>query len=130
MPNPMAFMEQSVPAILPEMKVFKVARKELGSDAKASPDIRRAPAKLEKISNFKPLATAFASALNADFKNEDVDCPKGSNFVWIGVENSDLPRIGDQVTKKAQKVEECMMQCPRIRVGSLFSRLFLTGVCR
>uniref|UniRef100_A0AC34FUB9 Apple domain-containing protein n=1 Tax=Panagrolaimus sp. ES5 TaxID=591445 RepID=A0AC34FUB9_9BILA len=119
-PSPLAFMEHSVPSILPEMKVFKVARKEFSeAAAKVEPEIRRSPSKQEKaaVPNIKPLAKAFASALNSDFENEDSDCPKGSSFIWIGVENSDLPKIGDLITKKSDTVEDCMERCKKIRIN-------------
>ena len=124
-PTPTQIMEDINPSILPEMKGFKAIKKVIPSsieeDIKASVDIRRHPGNLDEM------AKAYADSLNEMEKiaQDDEECPKGSNSIWIAVENSDLPRIGKFINKSVSKPEDCIKLCNELSIDSRHCNSFV-----
>uniref|UniRef100_A0A7E4WCX6 Apple domain-containing protein n=1 Tax=Panagrellus redivivus TaxID=6233 RepID=A0A7E4WCX6_PANRE len=117
-PSPAELMDRmALPGMVPEMKAFKLAKKPLpSSDMSISDEIRRAP-------QVKPtLAAAKQDFLNTvnngpiDNAVEDESCPAGSSYIWIAVENSDLPRIGRFLIRRADTPAACIEQCERMSI--------------
>ncbi|KAE9551082.1 hypothetical protein FO519_005719 [Halicephalobus sp. NKZ332] len=123
-PTPAQIMEDISPSIVPELKGFKAIKKQLPSsieeDIKASIDIRRHPSSVDEM------VKAYANSVNgAEKVTEDEDCPNDSNSIWIAVENSDLPRIGKFMTKKAQKADECIRTCKDLSINGRYCNSFV-----